>query len=110
MTINLNRKHNVILLLACSAVLGVVPIQQTVARPLDPAIANNVLVGTVSDPPSNVRVTPNGQILCKIKTRRRITIWNDAVGGDAWYATNACGSLGVGYIHQSQVNRIHSVD
>lgn len=52
----------------------------------------------VYDPSSNVRATPNGQILCSIDTRAYINIYGRL--GD-WYDTDACGSLGV--IHVSQI-------
>jgi len=93
------------LFLAGFVLFASAPIYSALAKQLDPASD-----GLVFDPPSNVRVTPNGQILCKITTKRRISIWNDKVGGNDWYATNACGSKGTGYIHQSQVNHIRSHD
>ncbi|MEE3719636.1 hypothetical protein V2H45_23115 [Tumidithrix elongata RA019] len=52
----------------------------------------------VIDPPSNVRATPNGSIICSIPTRQRITTYG-SVG--SWYYTDACGEMGV--IHNSQI-------
>jgi hypothetical protein len=46
----------------------------------------------VFDPPSNVRRSPNGTILCSVRTRKSIHIYG-AVG--SWYYTNACGEMGV---------------
>jgi hypothetical protein len=46
----------------------------------------------VFDPPSNVRRSPNGAILCSLKTRRSINIYG-AIG--SWYYTDACGEVGV---------------
>ena len=52
----------------------------------------------VFDPPSNVRATPNGQILCSVTSKSVIPIkYKDG----EWYQTNYCGSPG--YIHQSQL-------
>ncbi|MGK7956791.1 MAG: hypothetical protein AB4063_16310 [Crocosphaera sp.] len=52
----------------------------------------------IYDPPSNVRKTPNGQIICSIKTPTTIEAYGYT---DGWYKTNVCGSNG--YIHKSQV-------
>jgi len=52
----------------------------------------------VFDPPSNVRTTPNGGILCSITSRGTIPIQGKR--GD-WYETDYCGSPG--YIHKGQV-------
>lgn len=52
----------------------------------------------VFDPPSNVRATPNGAILCSVTSTGKIPIQGkDGV----WYRTDYCGSPG--YIHKSQV-------
>lgn len=58
------------------------------------------LAGTafVMDPPSNVRVVPNGKILCVIPSRVNINVYGYERG---WYLTDACGRMG--YIHESQV-------
>ncbi len=52
----------------------------------------------VVDPPSNVRATPNGRIICTLPTRMNIQVFG-AVG--SWYRTDACGRSG--YIHSSQI-------
>lgn len=52
----------------------------------------------VFDPPSNIRSTPNGNILCSVTSRGTIPIKGRE--GD-WYQTDYCGSLG--YIHKGQV-------
>ena len=45
----------------------------------------------VFDPPSNVRVSPNGEILCSVKERTSIRI----LGAEgSWYKTDVCGSPG----------------
>lgn len=53
----------------------------------------------VFDPPSNVRVVPNGEILCSVNNRRRINTYGSA--GGSWYYTDVCGTMGV--IHSSQI-------
>jgi hypothetical protein len=52
----------------------------------------------VIDPPSNVRVSPNGRVICQVPTRMDIKVF-DAVG--SWYRTDACGPIG--FIHRSQI-------
>jgi hypothetical protein len=52
----------------------------------------------VFDPPSNVRVSPNGRVLCSINQAREINVYG-ATG--SWYYTDACGQTGV--IHSSQI-------
>jgi len=51
----------------------------------------------VIDPPSNVRATPNGRIICSLG-RTQITVF-EATG--SWYRTNVCGTKG--FIHKSQI-------
>jgi hypothetical protein len=46
----------------------------------------------VFDPPSNVRVSPNGAIICSVKRRTTINIYG-SVG--SWYKTDVCGTMGV---------------
>jgi serine/threonine protein kinase len=55
-------------------------------------------LATVIDPPSNIRVQPNGAILCRIKSVQSIRVSSSL--GD-WYMTDVCGSDG--YIHRSQL-------
>ena len=52
----------------------------------------------VFDPPSNIRTTPNGTILCSVTSRGSIPIQGRE--GD-WYRTDYCGQIG--YIHKGQV-------
>ncbi len=61
--------------------------------------ASSAGMAMVFDPPSNIRVTPNGVILCSVTTRQTIPI--QAREGD-WYRTDVCGSPG--YIHKGQVS------
>lgn len=55
-------------------------------------------VATVFDPPSNVRVAPNGNVLCTIRERMDIQTYGS---NGEWYYTDACGRMGV--IHSSQI-------
>lgn len=54
--------------------------------------------GVVFDPPSNVRDSPNGNVLCSINDVTSIDLYGST--GD-WYYTDACGDMGV--IHSSQI-------
>jgi hypothetical protein len=63
-----------------------------------PVSSQSARSALVFDPPSNIRTTPNGNILCTIKARTTINVYNVSNG---WYSTDACG--GWGYIHQSQI-------
>jgi hypothetical protein len=49
-------------------------------------------------PPSNVRATPNGAIICSVRSVTTIDIYGSING---WYKTDVCGSMG--YIHHSQI-------
>lgn len=55
-------------------------------------------VAIVHDPPSNVRVTPNGAFLCTINSRQTIRVGQPRAD---WYPTAACGRAG--FIHRSQL-------
>ena len=55
-------------------------------------------MATVVDPPSNIRTSPNGEIICSIRTVKTINIYGYKNG---WYKTDACGEIG--YINKSQV-------
>jgi hypothetical protein len=52
----------------------------------------------VFDPPSNVRVSPNGDILCSVKQKTTINIYGSS---GSWYKTDICGSMG--FIHAEQL-------
>ncbi|HBC42523.1 MAG TPA: hypothetical protein DCZ88_11680 [Pseudanabaena sp.] len=52
----------------------------------------------VFDPPSNVRVSPNGNILCVVRSPQTIDLYGRS---GEWYYTDACGSMGM--IHSSQL-------
>lgn len=57
----------------------------------------------VFSPPSNVRETPWGKIVCSVKKKQTIDVSTPVKGrkGKLWYPTDVCGKPG--YIHQSQV-------
>jgi len=55
-------------------------------------------IAIVHDPPSNVRVTPNGAFLCTIVAKRTIRVGQPRAD---WYPTAACGRAG--FIHSSQL-------
>ena len=55
-------------------------------------------IAIVFDPPSNVRVSPNGGILCTLDETGALSIFGST---GEWYYTNACGDFGV--IHSSQL-------
>lgn len=59
----------------------------------------------VHSPPTNVRETPDGKILCVIKEKKMIQLQGSTNIEDEngeWIRTNACGKPGV--IHSSQIN------
>ncbi|MBE9223007.1 SH3 domain-containing protein [Cyanobacterium stanieri LEGE 03274] len=66
-------------------------------KPNAPALAQNNRA-VVNAPPSNVRATPNGRIICRVRNVRVINIYGENNG---WYVTDACGTTG--YIHHSQI-------
>lgn len=52
----------------------------------------------VFGPPSNVRTSPNGSILCSVTTPTTINVYGSV---NSWYYTDICGRTGV--IHSSQI-------
>lgn len=67
---------------------------------LKPTLANaqSLESAVVFEPPSNVRVKPNGRVLCSVNSETNIGVYGYNNG---WYKTDVCGKSG--YIHQSQV-------
>lgn len=57
----------------------------------------------VYDPPSNVRYSPNGEILCTIRKVTRVWLYGNPV--DGWYRTTACEGAD-GWIHESQIKLV----
>ena len=66
---------------------------------MDSVDISSASVALVFDPPSNIRVSPNGEIVCSVTSKGSIRIYNEV---DGWYRTNACGVMGV--IHRSQIS------
>jgi serine/threonine-protein kinase len=60
--------------------------------------ASKAGVATVIEPPSNVRASPNGAILCAVREKQEINVFERK--GD-WYTTDVCGTLG--FIHKGQL-------
>lgn len=57
----------------------------------------------VYDPPSNVRYSPNGEVLCTIRKITRVWLYGNPV--DGWYRTTACEGAD-GWIHESQIRLV----
>lgn len=55
-------------------------------------------IAVVYAPPSNVRDSPNGEILCTLEERGNLSVYGSTAN---WYYTDACGVFGV--IHSSQI-------
>ena len=66
---------------------------------------SNTETATITDPPTNIRSTPNGAIICVIKQRGASVNILGSTGirdnNGTWYYTDACGRQGV--IHSSQI-------
>ena len=73
------------------------PVAQGRERTSNP-ITSTAGAAIVFAPPSNVRATPNGAIICSVRSVTSINIYGSTNG---WYRTDACGSMG--YIHHSQI-------
>lgn len=59
---------------------------------------------TIFAPPTNIRESPNGAVLCSVKKRTSITILGSTGIRDnngEWYYTNACGKRGA--VHSTQI-------
>ncbi|MBE9032094.1 hypothetical protein IQ266_20355 [filamentous cyanobacterium LEGE 11480] len=67
--------------------------------PIDNGLTDEV---QVFDPPSNVRRSPNGAVICAVRQKQFIKISGyTSTSKGTWYKTNACGEAG--WIHVSQV-------
>lgn len=55
-------------------------------------------LAVVFAPPSNVRTSPDGPILCTLEKEGNLSTYGSS---NSWYYTDACGSFGV--IHSSQI-------
>jgi hypothetical protein len=67
-------------------------------RSLNSSNSSSSAKAFVFDPPSNVRTSPNGSILCSVTTPTMINVYNSI---NSWYYTDVCGRTGV--IHSSQI-------
>ena len=73
--------------------------QQKSRQELDKKIIEKQGVAIVFDPPSNVRNTPNGGIICSVREVGNIDLYGTPKNG--WYRSDICGEMG--YIHKSQI-------
>jgi hypothetical protein len=65
---------------------------------LTPALSQSRQTAVVFDPPSNVRSSPNGKVICSVGAVSNINVYGSTQG---WYVTDVCGPRG--YIHKSQI-------
>ena len=75
--------------------------KQTPSPPQPPPSSRTA---TIIDPPTNIRLSPNGTILCVVRQRTSVNILGSTGVTDnngTWYYTDACGRQGV--IHSSQI-------
>jgi len=80
------------------------PIPTPTPTPTLTPTPNSTRTATVIDPPTNIRLSPNGTILCVVKQRTTVNITGSTNVSDSngvWYYTDACGRSGV--IHSSQI-------
>jgi hypothetical protein len=75
---------------------GAVPGVST--RSLTPPPITQAGSALVIDPPSNVRESPNGQIICAVREKININLYERQ---GLWYRTDVCGRMG--WIHASQL-------
>lgn len=69
--------------------------------------ANQISLVQLTDPPSNIRATPNGEILCQLQKRQSFTVYSGEPiehNGAKWYWTNVCGANTWGVVHESQIS------
>jgi hypothetical protein len=76
----------------------IAPNSRATRRMLDRVCNYRVNTARVFSPPSNVRMGPNGNVLCTIPRQKTITTYGQE---GAWVYTDACGKLGM--IHSSQI-------
>ncbi|CAA6813098.1 MAG: Unknown protein, partial [uncultured Thiotrichaceae bacterium] len=61
------------------------------------------------DPPTNIRKTPNGEVLCQLQQQQMVTVYNGTPlqhNGANWYQTQVCGSDRWGVVHESQISTV----
>jgi hypothetical protein len=74
------------------------PESEATQKMLDRVCSAWVRSAEVFSPPSNVRMSPNGEIICTLQETQSITTYGYY---DDWLYTSACGKLGL--IHSSQI-------
>lgn len=79
----------------CVAYLGLISFVVILAPQ---AIAQSPKRAIVFAPSSNIRSVPNGKVVCSVRTRATINVYNR---NGNWYETDFCGDWG--FIHQSQI-------
>ena len=70
---------------------------------MEPPSPELISTSQLLSPPTNIRATPNGKILCVAKKQGTIKVYGSTGVYDdngEWYYTNSCGRMGV--IHGSQ--------
>ena len=82
-----------------TAVLKPAPAAVPAAAPTPEAFQDASGTAVVFDPPSNVRSSLGGDLLCSVHNKRMVNIL-DKQG--SWYQTDTCGAIG--WIHKSQVD------
>lgn len=80
--------------------------KQTPLPTVAPSVQNpNARTAYIIDPPSNIRATPNGTVLCIARTRGTVVNILGSTGvtdnNGTWYYTDYCGKQGV--IHSTQI-------
>lgn len=80
--------------------------KQTPLPTVAPSVQNpNSRTAYITDPPSNIRATPNGTIICVARTRGTVVNILGSTGvtdnNGTWYYTDYCGKQGV--IHSTQI-------
>jgi hypothetical protein len=73
--------------------------QSTATANMLARVCNSGELAVVFDPPSNIRVSPNGAILCTLRSRVNIKIYGNQ---GEWHYTDFCGPMGM--IHASQIH------
>jgi hypothetical protein len=71
---------------------------------LEEALNDGPQTATIIDPPTNIRVEPNGAVICVIRSKQQIEILGSTEVADkngVWFFTDACGREGV--VHSTQI-------
>ncbi len=68
------------------------PVSQIPLKSNPTSATSRTGVAIVFDPPSNVRESPDGAILCSVRQKTTINIYGST---SSWYYTDVCGNMGV---------------